>query len=515
MKKLKIILPLLLISLFFIPNVRALSSDYYYEPKNTDALQSLIDNNLDKIEAIKDYLENNGMTYNNTTYYPNDNNYDWVLAIQMNNINSTFQVRMINYTSYVANNNLSGITSYWAKNQYSNPASGGGVLTWPQTMYYQSFQFVNGVVTPTNNANLTGSSFGWNNISGDICDPREATCIIENSNWYFDTEYMKNNRYFYINTNGCSGVPGICLDVPLLLSNNGNEVKVAGEYVNIKDFIDNLQIKKFTCDLEYLGNFTNVNSVTFRVQGTTNALAEPLQGNVVLTSLGLDWNNFNGNISDIVVQTNEGPNFEEYLAEHHEISYSNGQLLFYYEVTSEDDIDTYIDILYTITYDNLNWEDFFENNVEIRACQPYHGTFTYAYRNKLTGVTSSTDNILMNFLNNGSPPDDKPLFDYIKNYPAGPIDSILTMPLELLRSLVNKLNTNTCVPLNLPLPFTGGTLILPCLNTIYSQIGGLNTFLTWFSGIFSAFLIYKYLIFLYKWVDDTLTLRENNHFGGY
>lgn len=94
--------------------------------------------------------------------------------------------------------------------------------------------------------------------------------------------------------------------------------------------------------------------------------------------------------------------------------------------------------------------------------------------------------------------------------PAGPLDSILNLPLSFLNNLSTNLS-KTCQPVTLPLPFVDKSLDLPCLNSIYSQIDGLDAWITGISVIASVFILFTYLINLYKWVDDTLTFRENNY----
>lgn len=93
--------------------------------------------------------------------------------------------------------------------------------------------------------------------------------------------------------------------------------------------------------------------------------------------------------------------------------------------------------------------------------------------------------------------------------PAGPVDSILNLPLALL----NNINTNlskTCQPVILHIPLVDRDLPIPCITTLYQQMG----IMTWVNGIgaiASAFILFSYLVRLYKWVDDTLTFRENNY----
>lgn len=112
-------------------------------------------------------------------------------------------------------------------------------------------------------------------------------------------------------------------------------------------------------------------------------------------------------------------------------------------------------------------------------------------------------------INDSSSPD----LDALKNtagwLPAGPIDSILNLPLTLLNSLTTNLS-KSCTPVELPLPYIDKTLTLPCLSTIYSQIDGLSIWINSIGVIASAFILFQYLMNLYKWVDDTLSFRENN-----
>lgn len=107
-----------------------------------------------------------------------------------------------------------------------------------------------------------------------------------------------------------------------------------------------------------------------------------------------------------------------------------------------------------------------------------------------------------------------PKLDALKNssgwLPAGPLDSILNLPLSFLNNLSTNLS-KTCQPVNLPLPYVDKTLTLPCLNTIYSEIDGLTVWINGIGIIASVFILFTYLINLYKWVDDTLTFRENNY----
>lgn len=99
--------------------------------------------------------------------------------------------------------------------------------------------------------------------------------------------------------------------------------------------------------------------------------------------------------------------------------------------------------------------------------------------------------------------------------PPGPVDSIINLPLSFFNALTNTL-TGTCVSVSLTLPYVNKTLVLPCFDSYMSQyLTNFSTFWTLVGFIGSVFILYHYLLALYKWIDDTLTLRENNLPGYY
>lgn len=94
----------------------------------------------------------------------------------------------------------------------------------------------------------------------------------------------------------------------------------------------------------------------------------------------------------------------------------------------------------------------------------------------------------------------------------GPVDSIVNLPLTLLNNLQTNLG-NTCNPVTVKLPYVNKDINLPCISAIYKQINGLDA---WFQGIgviAAAFILYRYFMYLYNRIDDTLSFRENNMQG--
>lgn len=116
---------------------------------------------------------------------------------------------------------------------------------------------------------------------------------------------------------------------------------------------------------------------------------------------------------------------------------------------------------------------------------------------------------LKDSLTDESAPDTSALADSAGWLPPGPVDSILNLPLTLLNSLNTALSSR-CVSITIPLPYINRELPIACITTIYENMGVTN-FLNWVGRIASAFILFKYLISLYKWVDDTLTFRENHY----
>lgn len=115
---------------------------------------------------------------------------------------------------------------------------------------------------------------------------------------------------------------------------------------------------------------------------------------------------------------------------------------------------------------------------------------------------------LFNWLTNNDDADVTGAGDVAGWLPAGPIDSIINLPLTMLNNINSSLN-KTCSPLEVNLPYVNKTVEIPCLNTIFNQITGMNSFWTWVGLISSVLILYRYLIELYKYYDRLTTLQAN------
>lgn len=133
----------------------------------------------------------------------------------------------------------------------------------------------------------------------------------------------------------------------------------------------------------------------------------------------------------------------------------------------------------------------------------------------LAGMKSSTDKSnqtqedIKNALTDESLPEMGGLENAVGWLKPGPVDSILNLPLSLLNNLSTNLS-KTCQPVTLTLPFltSNNEFELPCIKTLYKKMG-VSDYLEVIGVIASAFILFTYLLNLYKWVDDQLSLREN------
>lgn len=157
----------------------------------------------------------------------------------------------------------------------------------------------------------------------------------------------------------------------------------------------------------------------------------------------------------------------------------------------------YPQIIPSVYFDTEGLEE--QNNIIINQNQ------TIIDQNNETN--NKLDNI-QGAITDETPPNTDSLSNSAGWLPAGPVDSILNLPLTMFQNISNNLGS-TCTPIYLPLPYVNKSLELPCFNSIVNNIEGLAV---WWNGIgvvASAFILYSYLMKLYKWVDDTLTMREN------
>lgn len=94
--------------------------------------------------------------------------------------------------------------------------------------------------------------------------------------------------------------------------------------------------------------------------------------------------------------------------------------------------------------------------------------------------------------------------------PPGPLDSILNLPIQFIQGIIGVFtNSNTCSPIVLPIGIVDYDLQIPCMRPFF-ELASVNIVWNTVGTIISAILIFNTLKWLYKFVDDTLSFRENN-----
>lgn len=161
----------------------------------------------------------------------------------------------------------------------------------------------------------------------------------------------------------------------------------------------------------------------------------------------------------------------------------------------------------TVKYVNVfisNYDESVVNSIKQQQISDKTNTYLQQQISEQQTTNEKLDSILDN-----SSPDLGGLSNASTWLPQGPVDSIIMLPLNFINTIIDKLS-GTCSPVNLPIPFMQNKyIVLPCLNTIFENIQGFSTLFNLVGIIGSVYLLYNYLVSFYKWVDDTLSFREN------
>lgn len=176
----------------------------------------------------------------------------------------------------------------------------------------------------------------------------------------------------------------------------------------------------------------------------------------------------------------------------------NSSYKYVYIYTKNVNIEYYFDVMLTESSSLLNYEPYGE-----QICT-----------NKLDEQNETSKGIfgkikeLFSWLTDPQPADISGAADVAGWLPPGPLDSLINLPLTMLNNINTSLG-KTCSPLNVNLPYVNKSVEIPCLNTIFNQITGLNSFWTWVGMIGSVMILYRYLVNLYKYYDHLTDLQAN------
>ena len=279
--------------------------------------------------------------------------------------------------------------------------------------------------------------------------------------------------------------------IPFTFPINPNDTKTGTLFYNLYD-IERPQFIYLVFDV---CTTANLNNVTISNTGY-NAYFD--ESSVITYNSGITCysNGYQGELFKLQVRVGkfvdsegDGLNASSYLNIRSDVSYNSSYTFSNVIVTDED-------VLFGLKQNNITNElqrDILNQQKEFNKKQDE----TNKKLDDIKGAITSEDNPNLDGLNNSA-----------GWLPDGPLDSILNLPLSLLENLSTNLS-KTCQPVTLPLPYVDSTIELPCVSTLYSKIEGLNVWLNTIGIIASAFILFSYLVFIEKWADATLTLREN------
>ena len=143
----------------------------------------------------------------------------------------------------------------------------------------------------------------------------------------------------------------------------------------------------------------------------------------------------------------------------------------------------------------------------------------FSYLDNTTGALITQNEIIINqnnqtnekldnikdYLEDDTVPNLEILGDSAGWLPAGPLDSVLNLPLTMMNNLLTNLG-RTCSTLKVKLPFVNENIEIPCIESLMEKMNALVLW-RWIGRIASVIILYSYLMNLYAWVDKVLTLR--------
>ena len=487
MKILKKFLLVGLFSLLFFVGVNAKVSDYYSEIFYSDELIHKKETYQNDINLIREYLVVNGMNGWNLS----SGNYVIVYNLGTFDTNEK-QVQLMNVESQ-----LTFIRNYY----------GGNYDMYKEfSLSYQYRQMIfsinNGVVSAINST--YGNMSSTINYVSQNCNPTQQNCTLYFNNMYFDTSYLRENLFIPFNSYGSNSL----YDIPLKV---GKEIIQPNLSHNAKKFFDsfNRSDVNYCTDISNyrdLGKAKNVKSVMFNAKGklkfpdsayTTEY--DTLHG-VFSFVFGQPYNLTEDNFE--VELINDTPkvkligDYELKCIEH------TCFLEYSYSTTSNELVD--VSLNFKVIYIPNSEED---NKgiaaLVLKSCINNGDISSYSS----VGYSSeSPDGVwsIFNELNNNSDVNLGFIEDIRNLIPEGPIDSILTLPLKILNTLVDTLN-GRCSPIVLSLPFVNTDLRINCMSDFYSKVGA-SSFFNWVGFVVSTFMLINYFTFLYNWLDNILRL---------
>lgn len=365
---------------------------------------------------------------------------------------------------------------------------------------YIGFQFTTGS-TVTNNQYLIGYQHEYLGDYNSLSEEQVDTII--------------NNQTTEINTNITNMQESLSSDIQNTEDNINSNIddmedsivesnKETQEVIKdqFNDCRDSYNLLKFSLASQSINglNITNNGDGTLTLNGTTNdTISLQLSQTMYNLSAGNYYYTLNpsGSVSDTFTKILYGRN-DTTVEIIHTTENNKGA------ITSVDYNSYYfwIYIKSGITFTNYTIKPMLNEGTVAQSWEPYGEEIC---SNKIDETNDKLDNI-QGALTDDSSVDMSGLGDTAGWLPAGPVDSIINIPLTLLNTLSTSLS-GSCVPLTMTIPFVNKSFTFPCMSELLMKIDGFSTFWSWLGAIASVIILYKYLMNLYAWVDNILMMR--------
>ena len=237
---------------------------------------------------------------------------------------------------------------------------------------------------------------------------------------------------------------------------------------------------------QVLGFLSNVSDFTFRIKGESNALSEPIRGQLQF-NYPSDITVTNSDLTIDIVQFNDNE-----VAGNYKLNCPDNIKACYIEYSYNyiDDITSEVDFGIKVTFNTNNSPRYIQlyNCFHNDMYDYYNSSYTYT---NSPGSSSNNDSVLTNFLQDGSL-DDGASSDFFNNFKLednGGISEIITLPLQALRAMGN----GQCS--NLSATIKGKQLIMPCGYEFWNKIP--NDFKTFYKIVFQGIISFYLLKDLY------------------
>lgn len=448
MKKLRILLIIFLVSILYVPReTYALTSEYYSQVFYSEEVMNKIENNVEKVEAIKKYIELNGIRDS----FINDNRK--VIMFDTETLeNNDIYVYLLSNTSFKLYNYYNGNNSYFD-------------LLWGGARGI--FNYNNGVVTLSPNDTNTGVNSRVQSSYSGYCNPTIQNCILTLNKWYFDTTYLVNYNMSFENWPYGTQIP----------YKVDNVVYTQPTTIPLKELLDTFSgitpIGICQNPISKVGELKRVKSLRVSINGISNALKEEMSGKLSFTYTGERLTNNDITIS-VTARSRNYLRYDSDVTGDYELQCSSteNKCDILYSYIYEDDVDAPLELIF-----NLDFGSSWSGDINITNCE-YTGVFenySYKYEN-VDDFNSDIENYLNNSTIGG-------VDDYLLDFFGSDnfkdkhgISSIIHTPIVFLESL----NSKTCAPIQLTIPYINKNATINCMSDVYTSK---------FNGIYSLIVL--------------------------